>query len=325
VNENILLIRLKSIGDVLFTRPAVHAVREAFPGAKISFLITRQNAPLLEGFRDVDEIIPLDRARYRKNNPLGIVAETFQLLRRLRAGRFSLVVDFQGYGETALLSWLSGAPRRWGNVYSTGRRWAYTRSVTRNNKLHPADWNLSLLQQCGLRSGTILNEFALPAEALEEAGRLFIALGLNPARRTLCIQPFTSTLHKNWPLRQYLAVAAHWHSEGIQVLFCGGPDQLSSLEPARQAGFPVSASSPLLISAGLMKLSSLVLGGDTGLLHLAVAMGKRVVMIMASDAPGHCHPFQHPDWAITPPKRRPYLISNIETGPVLEACARGFA
>ena len=101
-SENILLTRLKSIGDVLFTLPAVHAVRGHFPGAKITFLVSKENAPLLEGFRDVDEVIPLDRALYHRKNPLAIVPETLSLLRRLRREKFSLAVDFQGYGETAL-------------------------------------------------------------------------------------------------------------------------------------------------------------------------------------------------------------------------------
>ena len=135
-NPNILLIRLKSIGDILFLLPAVHWIRENFPGAKITFLTSQENAPLLEGFREVDEVITLDRARFQSGNPAAILSEAFSLFRRLRGGKFSLVVDFQGYGETAWLAWLSGAPQRWGSVYGPGRRWAYTRGVTRNDSIH---------------------------------------------------------------------------------------------------------------------------------------------------------------------------------------------
>jgi ADP-heptose:LPS heptosyltransferase len=51
-------------------------------------LVSAENAPLLEGFRDVDETIVLDRARFRSGNPLDILQETFTLLRRVRRGRF---------------------------------------------------------------------------------------------------------------------------------------------------------------------------------------------------------------------------------------------
>ena len=137
---NILLMRLKSMGDVVFTLPAVHLLRESFPRARITFLVSAENAPLLEGFREVDETIALNRARYRSGNPLHILTETFTLFRRLRGGRFSLVVDFQGYGETAWLAKLSGAPQRWASVHTTPRRWAYTRSFPCNYHLHPVEW-----------------------------------------------------------------------------------------------------------------------------------------------------------------------------------------
>jgi ADP-heptose:LPS heptosyltransferase len=321
-NENILLIRLKSIGDVLFTLPAVHIVRGNFPGAKITFLTSRENAPLLEGFREVDGVITLDRARFQSGNPLAILAETFSLFRRLRHGKFSLVVDFQGYGETAWLAWLSGAPQRWGSVYGPGRRWAYTRGVTRNERIHHVDRYLSLLEQCGLRPGKILNEFVLPDGALNEARQFFAAHNLDAAKTTLFIQPFTSSPSKNWPLENYISIAGHWRSHGVQVLFGGGPSERAALERVRQAGFPVSAGVPLLVTGGLMKLSSLILGGDTGALHLAVAMGKRVAMIRNSIAPGSPYPYPHPDWAVIATNERD--VSSIETGAVIEACTRAF-
>ena len=322
-NENILLIRLKSIGDVLFTLPAVHRVRENFPGAKITFLTSRENAPLLEGFREVDEVITLDRARFQSGNPRAILSEAFSLLRRLRRGNFSLVVDFQGYGETAWLAWLSGAPQRWGSVYGPGRRWAYTRGVTRNDRMHHVERYLSLLEQCGLRRGEIRNEFVLPDGALNAARQFFAAHNLDIAKPTLFIQPFTSSPPKNWPLGNYISIAGHWRSRGVQILFGGGPSERAALEPVHQAGFPVSAGVPLLVTGGLMKLSSLIVGGDTGALHLAVAMGKRVVMISDSVAPGSPNPFQHPEWVVTPANGRG--ISSIETGAVIGACTRAFS
>jgi len=320
---NILLIRLKSIGDVLFTLPAVHVVRENFPGAKITFLTSRENASLLGGFREVDEIITLDRARFQSGNPLAIVAETLSLLRRLRRGRFSLVVDFQGYGETAWLAWLSGAPQRWGGVYSHGRRWAYTCSLTRDARTHHVDRYLSLLEHCGLRRGPIRNEFVLPDSALNEARQFFAAHHLDVVRPTLFLQPFTSSPNKNWPLDRQLAVARHWQARGWQILFGGGPAERDALEPVRLAGFPVSAGVPLLVTGGLMKLSSLVFGGDTGALHLAVAMGKRVVMTQHAIVPGTPHPYQHPDWSVTPTSGRD--MASIETSTVIGACERAFS
>jgi ADP-heptose:LPS heptosyltransferase len=321
--SNILLIRFKSMGDILFTLPAVHAVRENFPSARLHFLVSREYAPLVCGFAGVDEIIPVDRAAFRSKNPLAVAGTGLGLLRALRHPGFSLAVDFQGYGETALLAWLSGARERWGSVYGKGRRWAYTRGIAREDSLHVADWNLSLLRQCGLKIHNVRNEFVMPAGPLAAARRFFAAQNLDAAKPTLFIQPFTSAPSKNWPLENFLALARYWRSRGVQILFGGGPADNAALEPARVAAFPVSAGAPLMVSAGLAKLATLVIGGDTGLLHLAVAMDKRVVMIMSSNAPGNSYPYQHPDWTVSPAAGK--KLTELDTGAVIAACARGFA
>jgi ADP-heptose:LPS heptosyltransferase len=316
--EKILLIRLKSIGDILFTLPAVHVVRENFPGAKITFLVSQEHALLLEGFREVDEVIPMDRRLFRQRNPARILAGTFALLRRLRQEKFSLVIDFQGYGETAALAWFAGAPARWGIVYQPARGWAYTRGVQRDWQVHAAEWNLWMLEQCGLKTGVVRNEFVLPPEPLAEARRFFAAQGLDAAKPTLFIQPLTSSPHKNWPLEKYLELAHHCRNRGVQILFGGGPAERAALEPARAAGFPVSAGTPLLVSAGLMKLSTVIVGADTGLLHLAVAMGRRVVMIMQAETRNRTNPFRHADWVLAP--EAPGLVASIGVDAVVQAC-----
>lgn len=320
--ENILLIRLKAIGDVVLTLPAVNAVRENFPAARITFLTSRENAPLLRGFREVNEVVALDRAALRGGNPFRVLPEIFGLLRRLRDGKFSLVVDFQGFGETAWLARLTGAPQRWGSVYGKGRAWAYTRGIPRNNNLLIADWNLSFLKECGLRIHTICNEFDLPADALNAARQIFAENRLDPNRQTLFIQPFTSTPHKNWPFENFLSLAAHWRGQGVQVIFGGGSRDVDALEPARAAGYCVVAGTPLLVSAGLVKLSSVTIGGVTGLLHLAVAIQRRVVMLVGPvTEPGF--PYQHRDWGLTPATGE--RVSDIRIPAVIEACARAFS
>ena len=320
----VLVTRFKSIGDILFTLPAVHALRENYPDIKITFLTSKEFRPLVGCFRDVDEVLTIDRSMYRRGNILHIARETFSLLRLLRQKKFSLVVDFQGYGETALITWLTRAPQRWGTVYESMRGYAYTRGIRRDPNIHPAEGNLLLLQQCGLSIESVRNEFVLPEDALAEARELFAKLGLDSSRPALFIQPFTSAQRKNWPLENYLALANHLRDAGVQVLFGGGPGERSRLELVSRAGFPISAGAPLLVSAGLAKLCSVVVGGDTGLLHMAVAMNKRVVFLKeASKFPNRFYPFRHPEWKISPAEGG--RISGITVATVIDACKAALA
>ena len=312
------------MGDVVFTLPAVGAVKKAFPQARISYLIYKEFAPLLEGFPHIDHVIELDRSRFRGLRPGSIVPATFALLGRLRRPRFDLTVDFQGFGETGLLSWWTRAANRWGGVYRPRRGWPYTRAIQRGANLHAVDYQLDLLERAGGISHRGMGDrFQVPETAMEEARALFLDWKLTLPRPTLFIQPFSNGDHKNWPLEGYLAVASHWKGQGGQVLFGGGPADRTALEPARQRGYAVAAGSPLLVSAALARLSTVVLGGDTGLLHLVAAMGKRVVMVISSIAPGNCFPYQHPDWAVAP--RPGTMITTVTPEMVIDACARALA
>jgi len=319
----ILLIRLKSMGDIVFTLPSLHALRAANPQARISFLVSREYAPLLQGFADVNSVIELNREQFRGLNPLRTIAATLSLVGRLRTARFNLTVDLQGYGETALLSWLTRAPARWGTVYRPGRSWAYTHPVAERADVHPAQAHLLLLRSQGVATETIRNEFVVPEHARVQAGEFLSQNGLRGDQQTLFIQPFTSSPQKNWPLDRYLELGRRWRDREWQVVFGGGPADRAALEPARQGGFAVAAGVPLLVSAGLAHASTLVLGADTGLVHLAVAMGKRVVMVMRSHFSGSTHPFQHQDWAISPPNKE--TVSSIGLEVVEEHCAHACA
>lgn len=315
---NILIIRLKSIGDILFTLPAVHVLRENFPHAKLHYLVAKEHAGLVRGFADVDEIIPLDRAAFHSPNLLAMGATTVKLLNHLRRQNFSLAIDFNGHGETGFLAWWTGAPERWCGVNHAEHGWAGTRNRWHADRSHSAERNLALLAECGLKLGTVRNEYVLPPAALAEAELLFGGLNLDAAKPLLFIQPFTSTPQKNWPLANFLKLAWHWQSRGGQVIFGGAPSERDALEPAHAAGFAVSAGASLLVSAGLVKLSALAVGGDTGLLHLGVAMGKRVVMLMKSNAPGWSHPFRQPGWTVLPSEGKP--VADISVEAVVEAC-----
>jgi len=316
--QNILVIRLTAMGDVVLTLPAVSALRANWPKAKITFLTTRENSALMRGFRDVDETLVIDRARLRGWNFFRSGAELAGIFNRLQSGAFTLAVDLQGNGESAWLTRLTGAAQRWGVIHKTDRRWAYSRVANRDREIHPAEMHLELLRQGGLETDAVRNEFILPADALVAARAFLAANQIDAAKPLMFFQPITSSPHKNWPLEQYLAVAGHWRSRGWQIIFGGGPADRAVLEPARAAGHAVSAGVPLLVTGGLMQLSTLMVGGDTGALHLAVAQGKSVVMLMNHQRPGRPYPFRHPEWSLLPPVNR--KIATITGEQVIAAC-----
>ena len=318
---NILVIRLKSIGDVVLTLPAVNALRDNYPDARIVYLTSSENAGLIAGFQEVNEVISLDRRSYRTGNPLTFVPQFFRLLRRLRTGRFDLAIDFQNYGETAWLARLTGARRRLGITTGENRRWAYTVRMQRDHKVHHVDRNLALLRAGGLTTEQLRNNFKLPQSAQLAAREFLQSKGVDMMRPILFVQPFTSSPQKDWQLENYLAVAAHWQAHCGPVIFGGGPNDRGRLQSAIGDRFCISAGVPLLVTGGLMQLSRLVLGGDTGGVYLAMALGRRVVMIIYSKTLDGAGPYQHRDWAVT--TRPGEQVQSITVLEVIAACERG--
>ncbi|MFP5380583.1 MAG: glycosyltransferase family 9 protein, partial [Vicinamibacteria bacterium] len=121
----ILLVRLRLIGDVVFTTPAIRAVRRHFPDARLTYLVEEAAAPVVRGNPHLHEVIAVARTR-----GLARVREDFRIGRMLRARRFDVVIDFHGGPRGSWLTWLTGAPRRIGYTVA-GRSWMYTTAVAR--------------------------------------------------------------------------------------------------------------------------------------------------------------------------------------------------
>ena len=297
--KNILLIRWNSIGDVVFTLPALRCLRSNFPDSHITYLTSPEFALLVKSFSVADDILLLDRKRLKRFHKGGL-AELLKLWRGISRRRYDIVVDFQSYGETAWLSWLTRAPQRWGLVSRPSRAWAYTCAVPRDETVHSVDAQLRVLAAGGLDTSHPENIFELPSENQIAAKKLFFEFGLGADRPTVFIQPFTSSSGKDWPLEKWLALARQLRSMEIQVLFGGGPADRGKLEPAMQERFPVAAGTDLLTSCSLAARCALVIGADTGLLHIANAVGCRVILMKHLIAK-EC-PYGHPDWVLTPGK-----------------------
>lgn len=325
--QNILMIRRGAIGDIIFTLPSYHLLRANFPNSRITYLVKDSYAQVLKGFPGLDEVLVIKKEELASRSVAKLWKMTAAMLHTVKDHNFQLAVDFVGHGEHAVLLWLSGIEHRWASIKTSKpvRQLFYTHYFIRDlDEVHLIDQHLRLLETGGLTSFPVINRYVVPEESLEKAKHLFEHWGLSLQKPTLYIQPFTGdgNAGKMWPLERYAAVADYWREQGLQVIFGGGPSERDKL--AGVAGrFPVAAGqADLVTSIGLASLSSVVLGGDTGLMHAALATGRRIVMLLG---PTNCHragPYGHPEWAIKPGKTG---IEDISVEQVLEETSAALA
>lgn len=272
----ILIVRTSAIGDVVHGLPVLNALREAMPEAFLAWAVEGRAADLLRGHRALDEIVPVRRGWLKSPG------EVWRLRRRLRGLRFDVALDLQGLTKSALVAWLSGAPRRIGFDGRDGRelsRWLNNERVLPTAR-HVVDRNLELLRALGVRPAQV--RFDLPESPPDRAAveRALASLGLTGAFAV--INPGAGWPSKLWPPARFAGVARHlaarWALPAL-VVWAGDEERGWAEQIVAQAAGAARLAPPTSLAelAALARRAAIFVGSDTGPLHLAAAVGTPCV------------------------------------------------
>jgi lipopolysaccharide heptosyltransferase II len=309
----ILLVRLRLIGDVVFTTPAVTAIREAFPGAHLTYLVEPAAAPVVQGHPGIDAvwIVPLVRGWRR-------IAADLALGWRLRRERFDLVVDFHGGPRASWLTWATGAPRRVGYAVK-GRSWMYTEVAARPADLRPRhsvenQWDL--LAHLGRPMPLAPDPVHYPVrmdetpEAAAKVERRLLDAGIGPAHRLVLVHVSAGNPFRRWPSEHFVQLALQLAANDPvrRIILTSGPSEADAARAIvdRARGLLVdreaTADAAARIRTGdeysLAELRSLVaraavyVGGDSGPLHLAATSDVPIVGVYGPTLPVRSAPWR---------------------------------
>jgi heptosyltransferase-1 len=301
-NFRLLVVRMGAMGDILHALPAVTALRQAHPEWGIDWVVEPRWLPLLaaEGSAGRGPSQPLVDGLYmapvkdwgRAPLSLKTIREIRDLRRALRAGNYDAALDLQGAVRSALVGRLAGCPRLIGEAEprEPGARWLFTeRVVTRG--VHVVE------QDVELASAVAADRLAptapwLPVDAAAEAWADGV-LSPSAPRQAVLFNPGAGWGAKCWPPERYAAVANGLADRGLRVLVNAGPGEEPLAEAIVQgsggAATPLACSLAQLIA--LTRRIALCIGGDTGPLHLACALGRPVVGIYGPTLPSRNGPF----------------------------------
>lgn len=296
--NNILIIKPSSLGDIVLALPALSALRRSFPDAKISWLIRPEFAALVENHPHLDEIIPFDRKFLGKAwfHP-GALSALVLLIRRLRNGRFDVVLDFQGLFRTASLAWLSGCRKRFGRAGA--REFAhlfYTHKIPQDmNCPHLVDYYLNMVRALG--AGDIGAEFVLPEtfEALESVAGLLTSHKV-AADNYAVLVPGSAHEDKCWPTERFAQLADKVAEQfGLSIVATGTEPEANIVEDLREkarvrvANLAGKTSLRELIT--LLGRARVVVSNDTGPGHIAAAAGVPLVLMFGRSNPVRVAPY----------------------------------
>ena len=309
----ILLIRLRLIGDVVFTTPLFGALKRTFPDSRLTYLVEREAAPVVAGNPNLAEVIIISRTRGWAR-----LRDDLALARRLRAQRFDVVLDLHGGPRSSWLTWATRAPQRIGYDIP-GRGWQYTRRVHRPRGLQPRH---SVVNQWELLSaidgwpGTAADAARNPTEMFLDAGadariaQRLRAAGVDASNDLAVVHVSAGNPFRRWPESSFAALvaglAASDHRRRI-VLSSGPSDRLAAdriataargeLGPSRAAQVLAFGDVDLAELRALIARSAVFVGGDTGPLHIASTTRTPIVGIYGPTLEERSAPWRDPSIA----------------------------
>jgi ADP-heptose:LPS heptosyltransferase len=277
-------VKLGAIGDVANTLPLANRLRRAWPEVHLTWLIAPLAHGLVKGHPAIDRFLICDlkaRGGWRR------------AIRDVRAARFDLALDLQRIQKSGWLTLATGAPRRLG--FDRGR--CKELSYVFTNERIPANTNPGVTVAQYLEFADHLGasesapEWRIPFvrwDAELRGGRPQVTLGLGASKPA-----------NRWPDRHWEElVRSLIHDQKLSVHLCGGPEDTPlGAKLARISGTVMDWTGRLNLreSAGLIEASDLFIGGDTGLLHIAVGVGTEVLAIFGAADPNRTGPFLKPD------------------------------
>ena len=305
----ILLIRLRLIGDVVFTTPIPRALKRAFPGARITYLVEEAAAPVVAHNPSIDEVVIAPRRRGLRR-----MTDDLALAVRLRRAKYDLVLDLHGGPRSSWLARASGAPRRIG-YQVTGRSWMYTTAVPRPRELRPRhsvvnQWDL--LQAIPNWPGGDADpardsvEMAVPAAAEAAMDRRLQAAGVTGDHELVVAHVSAGNPFRRWPEPAFAEVLAAVAAAkaGRRVVVSSGPsDRAAAGRIVKAARGILGENAGRIVEIGefdlaglraLVARSRLFIGGDTGPLHIAATTRTPIVGLYGPTLSARSQPWRDP-------------------------------
>jgi len=303
--ERLLIVRLGAMGDVIHSLPAVTALREAFPEAMLGWLIEERWAELLctlptprSGPRSPQRplVARIHTVNTKQWRAAPFSAQTWERiaagLSDLRAARYEVAVDLQGAVRSSLLARWSGAPLIYGTAQPRENLASmfYTRQVIVSGG-HIVEQNLSLAAAVAHRPLRMPRvEFPHDEAAEQECDRRLKDRGI---QGFVLLNPSAGWGAKQWPAERYGHVAKQLAEDGLKSLINFGPGEgeIAHAVQAASGGAAETFTGSLTQLVALTRRAGLFIGGDTGPMHLAAALGIPVVGIFGPTDPARNGPF----------------------------------
>ena len=280
--RSVLVVRLRSIGDAILTTPSLYALKRFLPQARIDILLEDWVAPVLEGFQYVNNVITLRRSS---------TSSRAQVARQIRATHYDVAYNLHGGTTATLLTRASGAKHRVGYAsYQYARLHNHlspsAASLWGREKTHSVEQQLALLGWTGVPvTDRPPTQLAVTEQAAASIAERLSTAGLDETTTFAVVHPAAAFDTKQWATEKFARVAEDLSARGFALVAIAAPteayiaDELKRNSSARVVTF-TDLSLPEVTA--LAARARLFVGNDSGIAHIAAAVGLPSVVIFGS-------------------------------------------
>ncbi|NQT90818.1 MAG: lipopolysaccharide heptosyltransferase II [Candidatus Omnitrophica bacterium] len=289
--KRILIIEVNWVGDVLFTTPAIRAIRQHNPDSFIAALVVGRCAEMLEGNPHINEIIPFEEDGAHR----GIIGK-ISLILALRSKGFDTVISFHRSMSRMLMCALAGIPRRIG-YYTKKRSWLLSDPVDMPKaQPHRVEYFLNIVRPAGIDTENKDYEFFVPDESIASADEILEANGIAGDEEFFIINPGGNWPPKRWLKENFARLCEGLKSRyGKKILITGArkDEQLGwdIVGESNNSAISICAKTNLKELAAIMRKAALVIANDSGPMHIAVSQKTPVVTLFGPTLPAITGPY----------------------------------
>ena len=280
--KNILVVRNDRFGEFLLNIPAFRALKETFINANLIAAIDPYVRELAQSLPFIDEIIECDRRKHSLSAKL-------QLIKLLKRKCIDMAVMLNPSKELNIITSLAGIPIRVGY----DRKWGFllTHKIKDKKHLgekHEIEYNLELVSLIGAKTEDTTLSLSIDDREIDVLSKDF---NIKNCNNLIALHPWTSDPIKQWPLENFCELAKRLvREQDIKVVIIGGKDELTKgrefLRTLDGGLINLTGRTTLRQLAAVLKKCKLLISGDSGPVHLACAVGTKVLAIFRNDIPG---------------------------------------
>lgn len=282
--KNILIVKLSAIGDVIHAMPVAHAIKETYPEAHITWVVEPPAYDLLAMNPDVDEIILFKKKEFKSIG--GFIENYGPLKREIQKRNYDAVLDLQGLFKSAAIAYLAKAPRKLGmcNMRELSDKISQP-VIGANAKGHIVERYLDVARAIDCKAENAEFSLIVPDREADLTRMRFSQAGANMGNPYVVLAVGANWPNKRWPEENFAKLADWLYTKRLIPVLVGGgvvDEQRAAAISAQSEIPPVNlvGQTNLKQLAYTIQQAQLVIGGDTGPVHLAAGLKVPTIMLM---------------------------------------------